>query len=262
MAPRNILLNVVEGDKSLLAKAQAFFMAACYPVVGYKQIANFLKMEGHYCKPITVIATEYCGSEDDTIVEEVTPVLPGDNTVYFDGEGKALYVLPQPFSRWSQVDKIAYYTKLDLIEEEQKQLPPEEKQGATMTQEEIFARMSKILGRTIKITKPGDSKPVVPAAIKMDYQTFYTQLTSELRLVPKRSKEDVQTIMKNLYTLHKDKLSSKESVRNLIISLSDNFDHYATYIRSNSKFIPMHRFITDCADLLYKQNMTEDDLPF
>lgn len=42
MAPRNILLNLVEGDVSLLTKAKDYFSAACRSVVGYKQIAELL----------------------------------------------------------------------------------------------------------------------------------------------------------------------------------------------------------------------------
>ena len=262
MAPRNIILNAVDGDKTLLKKAQTFFMLACYPVVGYKQIARFLGIEIQYCPqevPLDEVA-QYFGSEDNTEIEEVVTHLPQDETVYFDGEGRALYVLPQPFSRWSQAAKIAYYTKQTLIEEEQKVLPPEEKQGAQMTKEEMLERMSKILGRKIVIA---DNKaPTGSHKVYVRYDEFYKELVSELRQVPKRCKEDVQSIMKELYNKHKDNLESKDSVRNLIIAISENFDHYASYIRSNSKYLSMVQFTKECTEVLYNQNMGEDDIPF
>lgn len=42
MSPRNILNNVVEGNVELLKKAKKFFMLACRPTVGYKQLSRYL----------------------------------------------------------------------------------------------------------------------------------------------------------------------------------------------------------------------------
>ena len=44
MSPSNILNHVVEGDTNLLKKASEYFTQACRSTVGYKQIANYLKV--------------------------------------------------------------------------------------------------------------------------------------------------------------------------------------------------------------------------
>lgn len=44
MSPSSILNHVVEGDTNLLKKASEYFTKACRSTVGYKQIANYLKV--------------------------------------------------------------------------------------------------------------------------------------------------------------------------------------------------------------------------
>lgn len=44
MSPSNILNHVVEGDTNLLKKASEYFTQACRSTVGYKQIADYLKV--------------------------------------------------------------------------------------------------------------------------------------------------------------------------------------------------------------------------
>lgn len=75
MSPRNILVNLVEGDVNLLKKAQYFFTMACRPTVGYKQLSRYLGVEIVVMKGEAPIKTEKTVNKYDAEVKALKEMM-------------------------------------------------------------------------------------------------------------------------------------------------------------------------------------------